>query len=119
LRSWPGPVPASAGDGEAVRGEGATIVYCARRKELLDSLAREIEVAGGKGKGVVLDVSDIGAYTGALEDTARTYGKLDIFVHNAMYGNFRMLADTDLDEWRANFGSMPTPPLPRRWPRSV
>jgi meso-butanediol dehydrogenase/(S,S)-butanediol dehydrogenase/diacetyl reductase len=98
---------ASSGIGRATvkrfAAEGATIVYCARRKELLDTLGHEIEAAGGKGKGIVLDVSDIGAYTGALEDTAKTYGKLDIFVHNAMYGNFRMLADTDLDEWRANF----------------
>ena len=98
---------ASSGIGRATvkrfAAEGATIVYCARRRELLDSLGAEIEAAGGKGKGIVLDISDIGAYTGALEDTVKTYGKLDIFVHNAMYGHFRMLADTDMDEWRANF----------------
>jgi len=98
---------ASSGIGRATlkrfAAEGATIVYCARRGELLDSLGAEIEAAGGKGKGIVLDISDIGAYTGALEDTVKTYGKLDIFVHNAMYGHFRMLADTDMDEWRANF----------------
>jgi meso-butanediol dehydrogenase/(S,S)-butanediol dehydrogenase/diacetyl reductase len=98
---------ASSGIGRATvklfAAEGATIVYCARRKELLDSLGQEIEAAGGKGKGIVLDISDFDAYTGALEDTARTYGKLDIFVHNAMYGSFRMLADTDMQEWQANF----------------
>jgi meso-butanediol dehydrogenase/(S,S)-butanediol dehydrogenase/diacetyl reductase len=98
---------ASSGIGRATvklfAAEGATIVYCARRKELLDSLDQEIAAAGGKGKGIVLDISDLAAYTGALEDTARTYGKLDIFVHNAMYGHFRMLAETDIEEWRANF----------------
>ncbi len=98
---------ASSGIGRAAvkrfAAEGATIVYCARRRELLDSLGAEIEAAGGKGKGIVLDISDIAAYGAALEETAKTYGKLDIFVHNAMYGNFRMLADTDIEEWRANF----------------
>jgi NAD(P)-dependent dehydrogenase (short-subunit alcohol dehydrogenase family) len=98
---------ASSGIGRAAvkrfAAEGATIVYCARRKELLDSLAHEIAAVGGKGKGVVLDISDIGAYAAALEETAKTYGRLDIHVHNAMYGNFRMLADTDIEEWRANF----------------
>jgi meso-butanediol dehydrogenase / (S,S)-butanediol dehydrogenase / diacetyl reductase len=98
---------ASSGIGRATvkrfAAEGATIVFCARRAELIESLSREIESAGGKGKGLVLDISDFDAYTGALEDTAKTYGKLDIFVHNAMYGSFRMLADTDIKEWQANF----------------
>jgi meso-butanediol dehydrogenase/(S,S)-butanediol dehydrogenase/diacetyl reductase len=98
---------ASSGIGRATvkrfAAEGATIVFCARRAELVESLSREIESAGGKGKGLVLDISDFDAYTGALEDTAKTYGKLDIFVHNAMYGSFRMLADTDIQEWQANF----------------
>jgi meso-butanediol dehydrogenase/(S,S)-butanediol dehydrogenase/diacetyl reductase len=98
---------ASSGIGRATvkrfAAEGATIVFCARRAELIESLSREIESAGGKGKGIVLDISDFDAYTGALEDTAKTYGKLDIFVHNAMYGSFRMLADTDIKEWQANF----------------
>jgi len=98
---------ASSGIGRAAvkrfAAEGATIVYCARRKELLDSLGAEIAAAGGKGKGVVLDISDINAYGAALEETAKTYGRLDIHVHNAMYGHFRMLADTDIEEWQANF----------------
>ena len=98
---------ASSGIGRATvkrfAAEGATIVFCARRAELIDSLSREIESAGGKGKGIVLDISDFDAYTGALHDTAKTYGRLDIFVHNAMYGSFRALADTDMAEWQANF----------------
>ena len=98
---------ASSGIGRATvkrfAAEGATVVFCARRAELIDSLSREIESAGGKGKGIVLDISDLDAYIGALEQTATTYGKLDIFVHNAMYGSFRMLDDTDIEEWRANF----------------
>ncbi len=98
---------ASSGIGRATAkrfaAEGATVVFCARRPELVQSLAHEIETAGGKCKGQVIDISDLGAYTGALEQTAQSYGRLDVLVHNAMYGNFRMLADTDIEEWRANF----------------
>ena len=83
--------------------EGATVVFCARRAELIESLEAEVKAMGGKGEGLVLDIGDLDAYTGALDMTARKYGKLDVFVHNAMYGAFRMLADTPIDEWRANF----------------
>jgi NAD(P)-dependent dehydrogenase (short-subunit alcohol dehydrogenase family) len=98
---------ASSGIGRATvklfAAEGATVVFCARRAELIESLAKEVEAAGGKAEGVILDISDLDAYTGALEHTARDHGRLDVFVHNAMYGNFRMLGDTDIAEWRANF----------------
>ncbi len=98
---------ASSGIGRATvklfAAEGATVVFCARRAELIESLAKEVKAAGGKADGMVLDISDLDAYTGALKQTAKDHGKLDIFVHNAMYGSFRMLGDTDIEEWRANF----------------
>jgi NAD(P)-dependent dehydrogenase (short-subunit alcohol dehydrogenase family) len=98
---------ASSGIGRATAklfaAEGAITVFCARRAELLDSLSREIAEAGGEGQSMLLDISDLDAYTGALQSTAEKHGKLDVFVHNAMYGSFRALDDTDIDEWRANF----------------
>ncbi len=98
---------ASSGIGRATArrfaAEGAIVVFCARRAELLNSLEAEIAEAGGQGYGQVLDIGDLDAYTGALEKTAERFGTLDIFVHNAMYGSFRMLGDTSIEEWRANF----------------
>jgi meso-butanediol dehydrogenase/(S,S)-butanediol dehydrogenase/diacetyl reductase len=98
---------ASSGIGRATAkrfaAEGAIVVFCARRAELLRSLEAEIAEAGGVGHGQVLDIGDLAAYTGALEDAAARFGKLDIFVHNAMYGSFRMLGDTPIEEWQANF----------------
>lgn len=98
---------ASSGIGRATvkrfAAEGATVVFCARRAELLRSLEAEIAAEGGKGYGQVLDIGDFGAYTGALEKTAEQHGSLDVFVHNAMYGSFRMLEATSIEEWQANF----------------
>ncbi len=98
---------ASSGIGRATAkrfaAEGATVVFCARRGEMLRALEAEIAEAGGKGHGQVLDIGDLDAYAAALEETADTFGTLDIFVHNAMYGSFRMLGDTDIAEWRENF----------------
>jgi NAD(P)-dependent dehydrogenase (short-subunit alcohol dehydrogenase family) len=98
---------ASSGIGRATAkrfaSEGATVVFCARRAELLESLRQEILEAGGDAHARVLDIGDLDAYTGALEKTSAEFGKLDILVHNAMYGSFRMLGDTSIDEWRQNF----------------
>lgn len=98
---------ASSGIGRATAKrfaeEGAMTVFCARRKEMLDSLAAEITAAGGRCEAMVVDISDLDAYTGALERTAETHGRLDAFVHNAMYGSFCMLGETSIAEWQASF----------------
>ncbi len=98
---------ASSGIGRATAkrfaAEGATVTFCARRAELLESLDREIAEAGGKAKPLLLDIGDLDAYVGALEAVAAEHGKLDILVHNAMYGSFRLLGDTSIEEWRQNF----------------
>jgi NAD(P)-dependent dehydrogenase (short-subunit alcohol dehydrogenase family) len=98
---------ASSGIGRATAkrfaAEGATVAFCARRAELIRSLETEIAAEGGKGHGQVLDIADFAAYVGALEATAEQFGSLDVFVHNAMYGSFRSLEDTPMEEWQANF----------------
>jgi NAD(P)-dependent dehydrogenase (short-subunit alcohol dehydrogenase family) len=98
---------ASSGIGRATAkrfaAEGAIVAFCARRAALLRSLEAEIAEAGGEGYGQVLDIGDLDAYAGALETTAARFGKLDIFVHNAMYGGFSPLIDTPIAEWRENF----------------
>jgi len=91
---------ASAGIGRATAklfaSEGATVVFGARRRELLETLEGEIREAGGKGEAVVLDIGDLDAYTAALEKTAGKYGRLDVFVHNAMYSSIEKLAETSM-----------------------
>jgi meso-butanediol dehydrogenase/(S,S)-butanediol dehydrogenase/diacetyl reductase len=98
---------ASSGIGRATArrfaAEGAIVTFCARRKAPLDALAAEIELAGGEAHPIVLDIGDLDAYRAALEQTAAAHGRLDIFVHNAMYGGFQPLADATMEEWHKNF----------------
>jgi NAD(P)-dependent dehydrogenase (short-subunit alcohol dehydrogenase family) len=80
--------------------EGATVVAAARRTDALTTLCDEIGSKGGVAHAVLLDVSNLDAYEAALKETATRFGRLDILVHNAMSGRFRLLSETTLAEWR-------------------
>lgn len=81
---------ASSGIGEATarrfaRG-GHAVVIAARRKDLLDSVAADIEREGGTALSVPTDLSDANQ-TSALARTAlESFGKVDVLVNNAGYG---------------------------------
>ena len=63
--------------------EGATVVISARRKEALDSVAKEIEEMGGKVLAVPTDVSKPEQCVNLIETAVNTFGKIDILVNNA------------------------------------
>jgi NAD(P)-dependent dehydrogenase (short-subunit alcohol dehydrogenase family) len=98
---------ASTGIGRAAAklfaAEGARLIICARGVQALENTADEIRAAGGAVKTLALDVGDLDAYRNALEQTAREYGRLDVLINNAMYGNWGGIADMSLEEWRQTF----------------
>lgn len=59
----------------------------ARREELLDSLAREIEDAGGKALAIPCDVTDRGAVHAAVATATRELGPVERLVANAGGGD--------------------------------
>ncbi len=63
--------------------EGATVVISARRKEALDSVAKEIEEMGGKVLAVPTDVSKPDQCVNLIETAVNTFGKIDVLVNNA------------------------------------
>jgi NAD(P)-dependent dehydrogenase (short-subunit alcohol dehydrogenase family) len=95
---------ASAGIGRAtakrMAEEGALVVAAARSAASLKIIAEEAADNGQSIVPLVLDVSDLDAYAAALHDVAKSHGRLDIVVHNAMSGRFKKLVDTTLSEWR-------------------
>jgi len=95
---------ASAGIGRATAKrfaeEGALVIAAARTEKALNTLAGEIEAAGGKAIPYVLDVGKLDDYVAALQKVAKQHGHLDVLVHNAMAGRFKAINDTTLEEWR-------------------
>ena len=78
---------ASAGLGErfarVLAGAGAAVAVAARRLDKLETLAKEIEGAGGRCLPVELDVADAAQITAAVDRAEQTLGTVSILVNNA------------------------------------
>ncbi|GAC14513.1 SDR family NAD(P)-dependent oxidoreductase [Aliiglaciecola lipolytica] len=96
-----------SGIGEAtarrLADEGATVVICGRRSELLDRVVKSISDSGGNAHAVVADVSNESQFVNALEEAAEKYGRLDILVNNAMAFSYGGITDMTTEDWHSNF----------------
>ena len=81
-------VGASSGFGRGAALElgrrGANVVVAARRGELLDEVVQQIGDAGGSAIAVTADVSEPTDIDGILRATLDRYGRVDVWVNNAM-----------------------------------
>lgn len=84
--------------------EGANVALAARREELLEELAAEIESEHGTGTLVVpTDVTDEDAVDDLVDATVAQFGGIDVAVHNAGVGvgaRHYDLADLSTDDYR-------------------
>src|ERR1700756_4173112 len=62
---------------------GSDVVSSARRKELVDELANEIESLGRRSLRVTCDVADRGSLERLLQASVEAFGKVDILVYAA------------------------------------
>jgi len=69
-------------------GEGAQVVITGRRKEILEGVAKSIVANGGKVLVVAGSVTDEAHVQTAVEQTVRTFGKIDVLINNAGIGAF-------------------------------
>src|SRR5882757_10253501 len=78
---------ASSGIGEAtareLAGRGASVALVARRMDRLKALAEQITQDGGTAAAIEADVADAQQVSEAVEQTVRTWGRLDILINNA------------------------------------
>lgn len=81
---------ASAGIGRAtalrLARDGASLAICARRRELLENVAREIEQAGGTALPITADVTSATDMHEFVAQTLDRWGELDVMMCNAGYG---------------------------------
>jgi len=96
---------ASSGIGQgiarAIAAEGATVILCARRKELLDTLKDEIVAKGGKAIPKVCDVTKRESVHTAVKDAEAEAGKpIDILINVAGVMYFTLMKNKKYDEWQ-------------------
>ena len=78
---------ASSGNGKAMAlllaEKGARLVLAARRVELLDATAREVEERGGEALVVPCDVTDRERVEGVARAALERWGRIDAWINNA------------------------------------
>jgi 3-oxoacyl-[acyl-carrier protein] reductase len=63
--------------------EGVKVALCARRAEVLNAFAEELQKAGGEVLAVVADATKAGDMERFIEETVKRFGRIDIVVNNA------------------------------------
>ncbi len=86
---------------KALATEGARVCVAARRRPLLEELAKEIVAAGGAAPAIVeIDVMPEGAAAKLAEAAARELGAIDILVNSAGGSNPPLPIDAPEDKWQ-------------------
>ena len=98
---------ASSGMGEAtarrLAASGFDVAILARRKERLETLALEIERAGGRAIVIPVDLADEGATAQAARQALDAFGRIDLLVNNAGYSPGRAIEQITRQELRHIF----------------
>jgi len=79
---------------------GASVTAVARTASDLESLASEIQRAGGRAASYAGDVRDPAVCAGAIARAREAHGRLQILVNNAGVGAHAPVAETTDDQWQ-------------------
>ncbi len=94
---------------ETLAREGATVIGTATTPEGAAAIEAGLMAAGGKGQGLVLDVSDAAATAAALAGVEARHGAVTILVNNAGITRDNLLLRMKDDEWDAIMATNLTP----------
>jgi NAD(P)-dependent dehydrogenase (short-subunit alcohol dehydrogenase family) len=83
---------------EAVLAQGDKLIATARKPEQLQDL---VDRYGDQVRLVALDVTNMQQAELAIRAAVETFGRLDVLVNNAGYGNISAIEDTSLEDFRA------------------
>jgi 3-oxoacyl-[acyl-carrier protein] reductase len=90
-----------AGIAKAIAADGRHVVLLARNADKLGEVKGEIEAAGGLASCLTCDIGEGEAFAGAIEQTAKEHGRLDVLVNNAGITRDNLLlrmSDEEFDE---------------------
>ena len=94
---------ASSGIGEGIARElgasGANVLLGARRLDLIEAVAKDIQDTGGTAEAMTLDVTDRAAMVAFAQKAIDTWGRIDVLVNNAGVMPLSPLAAGKYDEW--------------------
>ena len=95
---------ASAGIGRAtavrLARDGAAVAICARRREMLEAAARDVDAAGGEALPIVADVTSVDDMERFVSAAVDRFGRLDVIVCNAGFGIAGTIDDISPDQMR-------------------
>lgn len=95
---------ASSGVGRACArafaAAGADVALIARNEDGLTGAAAEVQSHGGRAIALPLDVADADAVDRAAREVVAAFGKIDVWVNNAMVSVFAPAAEMTFDEYR-------------------
>lgn len=81
--------------------EGAAVAVCDVQEETIKNVVQEIEEAGGKAAGFVVDVSDSQAVNCCVDKVLDSLKKIDILVNNAGITKDALLVRMKDEDWNA------------------
>jgi len=94
---------ASSGIGQQtaikLAAEGAKVALIARRKDLVDSLAQQIESAGGTALALTADITHEDEVSHCCSEVIKTFGQLDILINAAGVLKMGNIETTSLEMW--------------------
>ena len=88
--------------------ETALAIHARKNKAGLERVAAAVREAGGEVLMLEGDLAQVGAATRLVDETARTFGRLDIVVSNAGFADSRAIGEVDRATWDASLASMTT-----------
>jgi NAD(P)-dependent dehydrogenase (short-subunit alcohol dehydrogenase family) len=96
----------------ALAREGYAVVLAGRRKDKLDEVAGECEVAGGQALAVATDVTDPASIKALFAATKQRFGRLDLLFNNAGIGAPPVpMEDISYEQWKAAVDTNLTAPF--------